>query len=624
MVFNRKTLTGSALLILAVLFVAVVLISNLLFRGARMDLTQNNLYTLSSGTRSLLSKLEEPIQLTLYFSDRSTAEASNADARALRAYYPRVRELLEEIAARSNGQIRLSVIDPVAFSEDEDAAVAAGIQGLPFGPAGENVFLGLRGSNSTSGEAKIPLFDPGRENLAEYDIAKLIHDLAVSKKPAVAFISSLPMAMGFDQATRQMRQPWAVYSELSQLFDLRQMNATALKTIDKDINVVVLVHPKDLSEDALYAIDQFVLRGGHLMVFVDPNAEQDPSGADPENPQAAMLADKSSDLPRLFKAWGVDYARDKVVLDNAHALQIRDPASGQPVRHLGILGFARKDLSSDDVITANLTTVNMSTVGYFELSKDSKARLVPLVQSSDQSMAVASDRVRFLPDPAGLLAGFQPTGQPFVIAARLEGEFATAFPERSGADHLAQAKGRNSVVLFADTDLLSDRLWVEVQDFFGQRVMNTYANNGDLAINAVDNLAGDSDLISIRGRATSQRPFTRVEALKRQADTAFRKKEQDLQKELGETERKLTELQSTKSQEQAMVLSPEQKTELDNFLKRKVAIRKELRDVRRQLDADIDSLGTRLKFINILLVPLLLIAAALGFVGWSAKRRQTR
>lgn len=624
MAFNRKTLTGSALLILAILFVAVVLISNLLFRGARMDLTQNNLYTLSSGTRSLLSKLEEPIQLTLYFSDRSTAEASNADARALRAYYPRVRELLEEIAARSGGQIRLNVIDPVAFSEDEDAAVAAGIQGLPFGPAGENVFLGLRGTNSTSGEAKIPLFDPGRENLAEYDIAKLIHDLSVSKKPAVAFISSLPMTMGFDQATRQMRQPWAVYSELSQLFDLRQMNAAAVKTIDKEINVVVLVHPKDLSDDALYAIDQFVLRGGHLMVFVDPNAEQDPSGADPENPQAAMLADKSSDLPKLFKAWGVDYARDKVVLDNAHALQIRDPSTGQPVRHLGILGFVRKDLSSDDVITANLAAVNMSTVGYFELSKDSKAKLVPLVQSSDQSMAVASDRVRFLPDPGGLLAGFQPAGQPFVIAARLEGEFATAFPERSGADHLAKANGRNAIVLFADTDLLSDRLWVEVQDFFGQRVMNTYANNGDLVINAVDNLAGDSDLISIRGRATSQRPFTRVEALKRQADTAFRKKEQDLQKELGETERKLTELQSAKSQEQAMVLSPEQKAELDNFLKRKVAIRKELRDVRRQLDADIEALGTRLKFINILLVPLLLIGVALGFVGWSAKRRQTR
>lgn len=620
MAFNRKTLTGSALAVLALLFVAVVLVSNVLLRGARVDLTENNLYTLSQGTRSLLGKLEEPMQLTLYFSDRGTADTDNPSARALRAYYPRVRELLEEIAARSDGKIRLTVVDPLAYSEDEDNAVAAGIQALPFGPGGESVFLGLYGSNSTNGEAKIPLFDPGRENLAEYDIAKLIHDLSTNKKPAVGFISSLPMSAGFDPATRQMRQPWAVYGELSQFFDLRQMNAAALKTVESDINVIVLVHPKDLGDDALYALDQFVLRGGHLLVFVDPNAEQGASGADPENPQATLLADKSSDLAKLFKAWGLDYAHDKVVLDRAHALQISVAENAPPVRHPGVLGFTRKDLSTDDVITANLDSINMSTVGYLELSKDSKAKLVPLIQSSDQSMSVPSDRLKFLSDPSTLLTDFQPAGQPFVLAGRLEGRFRTAFPERTDAGHLAEAKDSNAIVVFADTDILSDRLWAEVQNFLGQRVLNPFAHNGDLVINAVDNLAGDSDLISIRGRATSQRPFTKVAELKRKADDSFRQKEKQLQQELAETERKLTELQSSKSQDQAMVLSAEQKTELDNFLKRKVDIRKQLRDVRRQLDADIDALGTRLKFINILLVPLLLIGAALGFVGWKARR----
>ena len=620
MAFNRKTLTGSALFILALLFVAVVLVSNLLLRGARVDLTENNLYTLSAGTRSLLGKLEEPIQLTLYFSDRGTADTDNPSARALRAYYPRVRELLEEFAARSDGKIRLKVVDPLAYSEDEDNAVASGIQGLPFGPAGESVFLGVYGSNSTNGEAKIPLFDPGRENLAEYDIAKLIHDLGTNKKPAIGFVSSLPMTMGFDPATRQMREPWAVYGELSQFFDVRQMNAAALKTVENDINVVVLVHPKDLGDDALYALDQFVLRGGHLLVFVDPNAEQDQSGADPENPQAALLADKSSDLSRLFKAWGLDYARDKVVLDRAHALQISVAQNAPPVRHPGVLGFTRKDLSTDDVITANLDAINMSTVGYLELSKDSPSKLVPLIQSSDQSMSVPAERLKFLADPSTLLADFKPTGQPFVLAARLEGRFKTAFPERTDAGHLAEAKESNAVVVFADTDILSDRLWADVQNFFGQKVLNAFANNGDLVINAVDNLAGDSDLISIRGRATSQRPFTKVAELKRKADDSFRQKEKQLQQELGETERKLTELQSAKSQDQAMVLSAEQKAELDNFLKRKVDIRKQLREVRRQLDADIEALGTRLKFINILLVPLLLILAALGFAGWKVRR----
>jgi len=262
----------------------------------------------------------------------------------------------------------------------------------------------------------------------------------------------------------------------------------------------------------------------------------------------------------------------------------------------------------------------MSTVGYVELSKDTQSRLVPLIQSSEQSMSVPAERLKLLADPSALLTDFKSGGQPFVLAARLEGQFKTAFPERSDAGHLAQAKQSNAVVVFADTDILSDRLWAQVQDFFGQKVLNAFANNGDLVINAVDNLAGDSDLISIRGRATSQRPFTKVAELKRQADDNFRQKEKQLQQELSDTERKLTELQSAKSKDQAMVLSPEQKIELDNFLKRKVEIRKQLRDVRRQLDADIEALGTRLKFINILLVPLLLIIVALGFVGWKSRR----
>lgn len=616
MALNRKTLTGSALLILAILFVAVVLISNVLFRGARVDLTQSNLYTLSSGTKNILGKLDEPINLYLYYSDKSTE-----DIPQLRTYYLRVRELLEEMAARANGKIKLSVIDPLPFSEEEDAAAGYGLQAVPISAAGEKAYFGLAGTNSTNGTAVIPFFQPEKETFLEYDVAKLIHDLTVVKKPAVTFISSLPMSMGFDQATRQMREPWAVYSQLSQLFDVRETNPTQLKEIGKDVNVVVLVHPKELSDDALYALDQFVLRGGHLLVFVDPNAEQDQSGADPENPQAAMFADKSSDLSRLFKSWGVDYAKDKVVLDRAHALQISIAPNAPPVRHPGILGFTNKDLSRDDVITANLESVNMSTVGYFELAKDSPSRLVALIQSSDQSMSVPADRLKFLSDPSALLQDFKPAGQPFVLAARLEGQFKTAFPDRSGAGHLAEAKEKNAVVLFADTDILSDRLWAQVQNFFGQKVLNAFANNGDLVVNAVDNLAGDSDLISVRGRATSQRPFTRVEELKREADENFRSHEQKLQSELSETERKLTELQSAKSQDQAMVLSPEQKKELDNFLKRKVEIRKELREVRRKLDADIEALGTRLKFINILLVPLLIVIAALGFAGFGARRR---
>lgn len=613
MAMNRKTLTGCALVILALLFVAVVLLGNTLLRGARVDLTQNRLYTLSEGTRNILTKLDEPVNLYLYYSDKATQSLPQ-----LRAYYQRVRELLEEMAARSNGNLRLSVIDPLPFSEEEDAAAGYGLQAVPINANGEKAFFGLAGTNSTKGQATIAFFRPDKEAFLEYDIAKLVHDINTTKKPAIGLLSSLPLAAGFDPATRQMREPWAVYQELSQLFDVRQLNAAQLKSIDKDVDVLVVVQPKDLSDDAQYALDQFVLRGGHLMVFVDPNSELDDAGADPQNPQAAMMADKSSDLPKLFKAWGVDYARDKVVLDRARALQISGP-DGSPVRHPGILGLTKADLSRDDVVTANLETINVSSAGYFELAKESTAKLVPLIQSSIDAATTGADRLKFMPDPATLLNGFAPAGTPFVVAGRLEGKFKTAFPERKDEGHLAEAKEANAILLVADTDVLSDRLWAQSTNFMGQRLLTAFANNGDLFINAVDNLTGDTDLISIRGRATSQRPFTKVEELKRSADIAMRSQEQKLQAELSETERKLTELQSAKSQDQQMVLSPEQKTELDKFMKRKVEIRKELREVRRRLDADIESLGTRLKFYNILLIPILLVLGALGFAAW--KRR---
>ncbi len=618
MKINRKALSGTALIVLAILFVALMLVVNTLFRGARVDLTQNHIYTLSQGTNKILKSIDEPIHLYLFYSDKATKNLPQ-----LRTYYTRVHEMLEEMASRSNGKITLETIDPLPFSEDEDRASSMGLQSVPVGNSGEKIFFGLAGTNSTDGHAAIPFLQPDKEPFLEYDVAKLIHELSTSKKPVVALLSDLPISAGFDHDTRQMRQPWAIYQQWEQLFDIRQLDTSKLKSIDKDVDVLVLVHPQHLSDDVVSAIDQYVLRGGHLLVFVDPYAELDNGGADPNNPQAAMMADKSSDLPKLFKAWGIDYDPNKVVLDRAHALPISTGPGQAPVRHPAILGFTKADLASDDVITANLDSINVSTAGYFALSKDAKGeKLEPLIQTSADAMTVPSMRMRMLRDPSQLLDGYKATGEHYILAARLTGKLKTAFPERSGADHLATSKADAQIVLVADTDILSDRLWVQVQNFFGQQVMNPFANNGDFAVNAVDNLTGSSDLISIRGRATSQRPFTTVEALKRSADERFRSKEQELQQELTETEQKLTQLQSAKSADQAPILSSEQKSELENFLKRKVEIRKQLRQVRRQLDAEIESLGARLKFLNIVLMPLLVTLFALAFAWWRNRRRR--
>jgi ABC-type uncharacterized transport system involved in gliding motility auxiliary subunit len=614
---HRNLLAGGALAVLVVLFVAVITISNTLLRGARIDLTQNHLYTLSSGTKNILASIDEPIQLYFFFSDKATQSQPQ-----VRTYAQRVREMLDEMVMRSRGKLKLEVIDPLPFSEDEDRATSYGVQGVPAGQNDENIYLGLVGTNSTNGKAVIPFLHPDKEAFLEYDIAKLIHELSTTQKTTVGMISTLPMGGSFDPMTRSMSSPWEVEEQLKQLFDVREIDPGSIKTIDPAINVLVLVHPKRLPDDAQYAIDQFVMRGGHLIAFVDPNAGFDRSSADPGNPQAAMFADRSSDLPRLFKAWGVEYDPHSVVLDRALAVRVALPG-GASARDPSILGLTSRDLNSDDVITANLTRINVASPGFFKLASGSQYKLTPLLQTSSDAMVVPSSRVRFVPDPSQLLEGYVPGHERYIIAGRLEGKFVSAFPERNDPGHLARAKESGEIILVADTDILTNRTWVQIQPFFGQNLTQAFASNGDFFINAVDNMAGSADLISIRGRATSQRPFVKVDDMTRAAEESFRGKELELQRQLSDTERKLSELQSQKTKGNALVLSPEQQTELTSFVQKKLEIRKQLRQVRRGLDEQIDALGSRLKLINIGLVPSLITLAALAFAWWKRRRRST-
>lgn len=614
---QRKSMTGGTLLVLAVLFIALVVLSNALLRGVRLDLTENRLYTLSEGTRQVVAELDEPINLYFFYSDRGTQNIP-----FLRSYAQRVREFLEEVTTASRGKVRLTVIDPLPFSEEEDRAAGYGLQAVPAGSAGETIFFGLAGTNALDGQAAIPFFQPDKESFLEYDVAKLIHSLGEPVRPVVGVISRLPMTGGFDPNARQMREPWAVLTEMQQIFDVRELNHGTTE-IDPDIQVLMLVHPKDLTQDTLYAIDQFVMRGGRLVAFVDPYAETDDSANDPENPSAAMFASRASDISRLFDAWGIEFDPQQLVLDRGTALAVNVGQGRPPQRHPAILGLGPGFLSNDDVVSAQLSSLNMASVGHVRVKEDTTLELVPLVQTSRDAMIASAERLRFLAgDPSSLLQDFTPANEHFVLAGRLSGALNTAFPGRSGDAHLTESAREVQMIVVADTDLLTDRLWVQVTPFFGQRLMNAFANNGDFVINAVDNMTGSSALISVRGRAVSARPFTTVENLRRLADERFRAKEEELQEELAETERRVNELQRGREQSAALVLSAEQRAELQRFQDEKLRIRRELRQVRRQLDADIETLGTRLKIINIGLMPLLVTFAAIGFAAWRVRRRR--
>ena len=621
---TRSTLGGGTLLGLALLFIGLTILFNHALRGWRLDLTQNRLYTTAVGTDRILASIKEPINLYFFFSAKTAAQLPQ-----LKTYGVRVREFLEELAARSGGRLRLHVIDPQPFSEEEDRASELGVRGTAVGASGTQFYFGLAGTNSTDGHGAIEFFDPNKEQFLEYDVVKLVYQLANPKKPVVAWLSSLPMGPGFDPQTGQMREPWVVYSEAQQLFDLRPLEPTATR-IEPDVNVLVLVHPKDLSPATQFAIDQYALRGGHILAFVDPLAQSDRSGAEAGNPMAAMGADKSSHLTALLGAWGVQFNPTEVVADRAHALSVTMRQGEPPVEHLGVLGLDKGSFTASDVITAGLSNVNLATAGYLEPVKDAKVHFEPLLQSSSDAQALPAARFRMLFDPATLRDGFKPTGRRYTIAARVSGNVHSAFPAGppagvtlpAGQSALKESARPLSLVVFADTDLLSDYLWVREQSFFGQRIAQAWASNGDLVQNALDNLAGSTDLISVRGRASFTRPFERVEKLRRAADDRFRAKEQELEQQLRETEDKLTALRSKGSKQAALIITPEQEKEIEHFQTEKLRIRKELRAVRAGLDADIKGLGTTLKIINIMVVPALFAVGVLLMAAWRRRRHR--
>jgi len=598
---RRPRLRASlALLLLIAVYLLLLWGSSAGLRGARVDLTADKLYTLSPGTLHIVSSLRQPLRLTLYFSDRVSRELPQ-----LRAYHQRVADMLEEIARNSDGRITLKVVDPQPYSEEQDRAAAAGLTAMPGSNGEEKLYFGLVARNLASGRtAAVPFFLPDREPFLEYDLAKLLLDLSQARKPHVDILSGLPIAGGTDAATGQAQRPWTVLQQLRQLFDVRMLQPAALKQIGKDTDVLLLIQPRGLPADAVYAIDQYVLRGGRLVVFVDPDAELDEGNA--------------SDLPKLFRAWGVAFDPNQVVLDRDRALTIQPSPDAAPIRHPAVLGFSEADLNHDDPVTTSLGVINVSSAGHFELASKTDTKLIPLIQSSGDAMLASAQRVRDAVDPASLYNGYAPSGEHYAIAARAVGRFASAFPERHEAGHIARSQQEDQVLLVADTDMLSDRLWVQLTPSFGQLLANAFANNGDFFVNAVDNLAGPSDLIAIRGRAIADRPFTTVDTLRRVADEKFKAKQNELLNELADTENRLAALQSRGNPG----LNASQKSAVEQFMKRKLQIRGELRDVQRKLNAEIEALATRLKFVDILLVPIVLTLIGLAYAGWRAHRRR--
>ena len=621
---NRTQVTFSFLVALA-LFIGVNIIANETLTAQRLDLTSNKLFTLSDGSRNIVARLDEPVTLRLYFSARQFA-----DIPQFLTYGKRVRDLLEEYAAASKGMLNLQVIEPEPFSEAEDQAVGYGIQQLPISATGDMGYLGLVGTNATAQEIPIPYLNPEREGALEYEVTKLIYALANPKKRVIGVLTDLPVLAGSpNPQTGEPGRAWASFELLKELFELKTLDRE-LGKIDADIDTLLIVHPKDLPRKMLYAVDQFILGGGKAIIFVDPMAEEDRPERDPNNPMVMPKID--SGLPELFAKWGISMAPDQVAgdLEAAVRVSVNGERGPQEVNYLPWLQLAGARLNQDDFITNQLKSVNVGSAGVLEPTKDAKTTFTPLLTTGPKSGLISRDAVMFVRDPAGMLKTFKADKSNLTLAARISGHIDSAFPgaplDEKGKPapnnpaHLKTSTSPVNLIVVADTDILADRFWVRMERFLDMQVPNPFANNGDFLINAVDNLGGNDDLISLRSRGEYSRPFKVVAQIQREAETAYRDQEQALRATLKETETKLQALQTTQEGSGEALLSPAQRKEIELFRGEQLKTRKQLRAVQHDLQKNIERLGTQLKFLNIGAIPLLLSLFAIGAALFRMRR----
>ena len=592
--------TPISIVLLVVLFFALVLLNNQIFRSARFDLTEDQVYSLSDGSKDILNSIDEPIHLYFFFSDKTSEGLTS-----LRNYANRVESLLKEYETAADGKVKLHLVDPEPFSEAEDQANEFGLTAAMMPGTEEALYFGLAGRNALDDEQVIGFFDPQKERFLEYDISQLVYLLSEPKPLKVGMLSGLTITGGQNPMTGRFDPPWRFYSQLQELYEVETLTAEMDK-VPEDIGVLVLVHPKDLPENTLYAIDQFVMSGGKLLAFVDPHHESDPMAA-----MSGMPSANTSDLTRLFNAWGIDMVADQVVLDAAKGLDIRTPNG--VAKHVGFIGLDKAFLDEDDIVTSSLDSINGASFGSVKLAAESGLNMMPLLYSSEYSSHTSAMVYAMTQDPEQLMEQLSDTTSQLVLGARFLGKAKSAFEkavgvedvDNMGAEHITEADV--NLVVVADTDLLADRFWVNQANFFGQTIFTPFADNGALLTNAVENMAGSDSLISIRSRGTYARPFTKVQELTTIAEMKFLEQEKILEQQLLETEEELSKLQSQQMETGALVLTAEQEEAIEAFNNKRIEIRKELREVRHQLDKDIESLGSRLKFVNIALMPVLLV-----------------
>ena len=579
---SEKNKSKAQIFLLLIIFILFIMFANSIFKGFRFDLTENKLYTLGDGTLNIINKLDDEITLNYYFSDSLTQEDTY-----LRAYAKRIKELLEEYQLRSKGKIKLNVIDPLPFSDEEDDAMKYGLQGVPSKTKEENIFFGLVAANRYDSYKIIKFFDPGKEAIIEYEITKVLYSILEMKKPKVGVMTSLPLFGGYNFTKNEPTPEWAIIQKLKPLFDIELIDKKT-KSFE-EFEILFLVHPKKISDEDKKRVIDFYDNKGRVLVLYDVYSEADPEFQDPSLPPEGGGI-QSSDFKELLDRIGVSINPSKVLLDRKYAIPVTSANSDRPIKHAAILSFPKNSFNKSMDITSKLNSLTSAFSGYI-INTNMSNKFTTLISSSNDSSITEKNVFRYMPDPSILLDKYKVTSETEVFAGLIENE-------------------NKKAIVIADADITANYLWVRVQDFYGEQVLVPWASNGDLIINSLDYLSGGNTLASITSRESFSRPFTVVEDLKLTAEKIFNTEEARLQNKLAQLQNKNNELVDKNS------------IDYSAFQKELIKVRKELRDVRRNLNKEIDGLGSLLKFINIFLMPILLTIFIIVFSSYRKKQKR--
>lgn len=610
---SRSRLTGLSISLAVVLFLAVTVIASNTFRSTRVDLTENALYSLSSGTRSVLRNLDEPLHMRFFLSENLMQSAPQ-----ISAYAKRVRAFLDTYSNQANGKITFETIDPMPFSDAEDRAVGLGINRIRLSGVPDPLFFGLAVTNSTDGKANIPVFAPDREIFLEYDLTRLVVELGQRGKPVVAIVDGL--GLSGNPMTRTPQQQ--IISQLQEVYRVEYVSGD-VDTLPKDTRVVMVVHPQDLSDRTLFTLDQWVLGGGATMVFVDPHAENQ-QGQQPGMP----APNPTSNLEKLFTAWDIRFDAKKAVADPTYAMRTLRNIGGRQfeVNNLPWLSLRGSSMEKANAIFSQLSNLVLTTAGNFTTTSDDVTLTPLLTASADAGLVDASEAASPYGDPRQLFTAMKKPGHSIVLAGRIGGKLKTAFPD--GKPEGSEAKGeplktledQANIILVGDADMLTDRNWIEHRQIFGQQIAQAFANNGDFVLNAIEQMAGGVALADLRGRGISWRPFDRIAALEQTAEAKYLAKEQELIKRLQETESKIRELDTGNAGEEGEFASEQSVQTIEQFRADMLGIRAQLRNVQHDLRRNVEQLKTWITTANVGLIPAIVAGCALGF----ALRRRRR